>query len=304
MSTSALLFFLNFFSDIYPVGDYFFYLRAIDHSKDYTPTSQIVIDVPTAAGFFGTHAKKSTLEFVHSLVEKLVSEWNRIFYRDDAHWEQRSPSSINEEISVYRTTSAKTSEPVVTKLILIISNWGFVRDHKYTPGKVRCTKQDVTIGFKLASSAFRPSAASAPVSRKDEYNFDKNGLVLPYAAFLALLKSESFTDDYIGKVWKQYLVETGEKPSLQPDSQKKGNKKNSAASLRRQCAEAFPELADSDEGPRKKSKNLLSDTKRKKPVDEESSKNSSSSSEEEEEEEEEEENGEEERSRTEPPISP
>ena len=237
-------------------------------------------------------------------MEKLVSEWNRLFYRDDANWEQRSPSSINEEISVYRTTSAKTSSTVVTKLILIISNWGFVRDHKYTPGKVRCTKQDVTIGFKLASSAFRPSAASTSGARKDDYHFDKNGLVLPYAAFLALLKSESFTDDYIGKVWKQYLVETGDKSSLQRDSPNKGKKKTSAASLRRQCAAAFPELEDSDEAPRKKSKDLLSeDRKKTKNFDSESCENLSSSGEEEEEEEEEEKE-EEDKSRGEPPTRP
>lgn len=125
-----------------------------------------------------------------------------------------------------------------------------MRDHKYTPTKVRCTKQDVTVGFKLSSSAFRTTASGA---RKQDYDFDKHGLVLPYAAFLALMKSEDFTDTYMSKVRSQYIAETGDRSTIGLENVK-GKKKISAAALRRQCAEAFPELSDSIEPPRKKNK--------------------------------------------------
>lgn len=63
--------------------DYFFYARAKDSSKEYSPESQIIIDVPTAVAFFG-NADNRTLETIHERVQSLVSEWNSLFCTDEA----------------------------------------------------------------------------------------------------------------------------------------------------------------------------------------------------------------------------
>jgi len=74
---------LLFYSEIYPVSEYFFYLRAMDQSKTYTPVSQTVIDIPTAIAFFGPDGCSDTLARVHTGVERLINEWNRRFCRND-----------------------------------------------------------------------------------------------------------------------------------------------------------------------------------------------------------------------------
>lgn len=135
----------------------------------------------------------------------------------------------------------------MTKLVLIISNWSFVRDNKTNPRKIKCTSQDVTIGFKLASSSFR--TAPPTDQKRQPYDFDKNGLVMPYPAFLSLMRNNEFTEGYIKKIKDHYARDTGDR-LLRPDSSgasvtSKKASKPSAATLRRQYAEAFPELADS-----------------------------------------------------------
>lgn len=67
------------FSEIFDVGDHFFHLHAKDLSKDYTPESQIVIDIPSATALFGKENKAATLARVHGLVGQLTADWNERF---------------------------------------------------------------------------------------------------------------------------------------------------------------------------------------------------------------------------------
>lgn len=176
-------------------------------------------------------------------------------------WEDRSPSSVYEELSVYKTervshqrdgyrrsSQAETTSTVVTKLVLIISNWSFVRDNKTNPKKIKCTNQDVTIALKLASSFFR--TAPPTDQKRQPYDFDKTGLIMPYSAFLSLLRNKDFTDGYIKKIRDHYARDTGDRTVGTPKHRDEGLKKKavkpSATTLRRQYAEAFPELADAD----------------------------------------------------------
>jgi hypothetical protein len=48
-------------------------------SKDYTPESQIVIDIPSATALFGKENKAATLARVHGLVGQLTADWNERF---------------------------------------------------------------------------------------------------------------------------------------------------------------------------------------------------------------------------------
>jgi len=138
---------------------------------------------------------------------------------------------------------------------LIISNWSFVRDNKQNPNKIRCTKQDVTIAFKLASTAFRSSSTS---DRNGDYDFDKHGWNLPYAAFLALMKTPAFTHDFMGKIQQCYNADHDAVTSLSPatlsSAAAPGKKKPDTNILRRRCADAFPELDDDYDLPTDKKK--------------------------------------------------
>ena len=189
-------------------------------------------------------------------------------------WEERSASHLYHELSVFQKEAAvpvsakgkKTKAvTVTTKLILIVSNWGFVRDNKDIPEKRRCTVHDVAIGLKLASSSFRPQgSASGTKNSTCPYDFDSHGATIPYPAFLSLIKDEEFTRDFICKVRRRYEDDTG----LSALATRAGNKKTQAtpkdsswqANLRRRMLEQFPELADpAADPPSRKNKNCNDD---------------------------------------------
>ena len=139
---------------------------------------------------------------------------------------------------------------VTTKLVLIVSNWGFVRDNKDFPSKVRCTPHDVAIGFKLASSQFRPTGAAGGTKNSTcPYDFDAHGATLPFPAFLSLIKDSAFTEDFIRKIRRRYEADTG----LSALATRAGNKKSDEsergvawqAGLRQKLVEQFPELSES-----------------------------------------------------------
>ena len=134
--------------------------------------------------------------------------------------------------------------------MLIVSNWGFVRDNKDFPSKVRCTPHDVAIGFKLASSQFRPTGAAGGTKNSTcPYDFDAHGATLPFPAFLSLIKDSAFTEDFIRKIRRRYEADTG----LSALATRAGNKKSDEgergvawqAGLRQKLVEQFPELSES-----------------------------------------------------------
>jgi hypothetical protein len=143
-------------------------------------------------------------------------------------------------------------------LVLILSNWSFVRDNKETKHSVRCSLHDVTVGFKISSSEFRSSTAKPP-NPQNPYDFDKNGLILPYPAFLSLAKDHSFAADFMKKVQSRYTADTGIKDFLpSPSSSSSSTAAATAAkadrpaggltkrTLRRKYNVAFPELEEEE----------------------------------------------------------
>ena len=176
-------------------------------------------------------------------------------------WEERSPSTVYEELCVFRKEKKNTDKSVkggtsvanvITKLVLILSNWSFVRDNKENPQKIKCSLHNVTVGLKLASTEFRsPNKQQHQQDYNQQYDFDKNGLVLPYPAFLSLLKDSSFVDEFMTKVEQRYITDTGDNLTKAAGS---GSKKKvpPKASLRRQYDEAFPELRDGETSHKKK----------------------------------------------------
>ena len=75
-----------------------------------------------------------------------------------------------------------------------------------------CTPDDCTIGLKLSSTVFRSGDSSADGETNPETGerlyFDRNGALIPYAAFKVLIQSEQMTV-YMEQVKKQYEKDVG-----------------------------------------------------------------------------------------------
>jgi hypothetical protein len=82
----------------------------------------------------------------------------------------------------------------LSQLVLIVNNWGFVRDTQHD-SKVRpCTVSDFQVQLKLSSSAFRNA-----LNPDCQYPFDKQAANFPYDSFEQILKS-NLTKSFITEV--------------------------------------------------------------------------------------------------------
>jgi hypothetical protein len=92
-----------------------------------------------------------------------------------------------------KTDTGKTTSGL-SQLVLIVNNWGFVRDTQHD-SKVRpYTVSDFQVQLKLSSSAFR----NAP-NPDCQYPFDKQAANFPYDSFEQILKS-NLTKSFISEV--------------------------------------------------------------------------------------------------------
>jgi hypothetical protein len=99
---------------------------------------------------------------------------------------------------------------VESRVVLVTSNWHFVRDRREAKNFEPCEKHHCTVALKLDSSQFiKPDSEEA-------FNFDRNGLVLPYDAFLSLIKDSDFTGEFLQAVREKFEAETGESISKSP----------------------------------------------------------------------------------------
>lgn len=123
----------------------------------------------------------------------------------------RSPFSKYEILSSH-TSKGKDDKPIYSQIVLSISNWHFNRDNQHLKFGPRCRPEDVCISLKLSSSAFVSADATGPTLptyNEDEsygddlstssaptddscFNFDRNGVIIPYFAFVSLLDDTNF----------------------------------------------------------------------------------------------------------------
>ena len=130
------------------------------------------------------------------------------------------PSNGGGEYPKRRAAAADQSVSGLTQLVLIINNWGFVRDTQHD-SKVRpCTLSDFQVQLKLSSSAFR--SASNPDC---EFPFDKQAANFPYDSFEQVLKS-SLTKNFVKEV-KQLYEET-ESPVYEETGSSSGDEEDEA----------------------------------------------------------------------------
>lgn len=91
------------------------------------------------------------------------------------------------------TASGKATSGL-SQLVLIVNNWGFVRDTQHD-SKVRpCTVSDFQVQLKLSSSAFRNA-----LNPDCQYPFDKQAANFPYDSFEQILKS-NLTKSFVAEV--------------------------------------------------------------------------------------------------------
>ena len=103
---------------------------------------------------------------------------------------------------------AKTdnAERGLSNLVLIVNNWGFVREVQHKADVRLCTPSDFQVQLKLSSTAFRSSA-----NPDCEFPFDKQAANFPFDSFVQLHESPSIKK-FIGEVRAQYEALEGPFP--------------------------------------------------------------------------------------------
>jgi hypothetical protein len=85
----------------------------------------------------------------------------------------------------------------LTKTVLIVCNYHFVRDHADRPHCPPLKPQDCSVSIKVSSTVFRgrdSSLEDPEASPKDQFYFDGSGAQMPYSTFLGLLNDPSFAN--------------------------------------------------------------------------------------------------------------
>jgi hypothetical protein len=140
----------------------------------------------------------------------------------------RSSFSKYDILASHTSKNPRDDRPIESQLVLSISNWHFNRDKQHLKFGPKCKLEDVCISIKLSSTAFAPSTqvgASFSANQNDEmaseisaddlsiltspstddscFNFDKNGVIIPYFAFVSLMDDASF-QQYLKKVVEKF----------------------------------------------------------------------------------------------------
>ena len=132
-------------------------------------------------------------------------------------------------------------------MVVTVSNWHFNRNTLKLDKAPTCKLEDVMVTLKLSSTVFFENEGGTPVvataanepdttlptspgaaaaansdggavqhSNGESYFFDRNGAIIPYSAFVALLDSEKF-DDYLQALYKLREGKAYQAPITVPD---------------------------------------------------------------------------------------
>lgn len=154
-----------------------------------------------------------------------------------------------------------------TEMILTISNWHFVRDNVNKPKVPPCTPDDCTIGFKLSSTVFR-SGGDSPTTEGEtnpetgeKMYFDRNGALIPYAAFKVLIQSADLAV-YMEQVKTLYEKDVGSAAWSENDEE---DLENISAQRPQEDTDEVEEVNESEENEPVKTKKTKKNTKKKTP---------------------------------------
>lgn len=72
------MFFLFYFSEIFPIKHHFFHITGYDCNKSYRPKSEVTIDISTANGLFAK-SRNATKRTISGKAIALCQKWNEHF---------------------------------------------------------------------------------------------------------------------------------------------------------------------------------------------------------------------------------
>ena len=159
---------------------------------------------------------RTIIFFLLTLISFFFEEKLKKIFSLQPHHDRSSFSKY--EILASHELKDKDDRSIHSQIVLSISNWHFNRDKQYLKFGPTCRAEDVCVSIKLSSSAFLSVAEAGPttINLSDEganqeasddvsvtaapavgtddsvFNFDKNGVIIPYSAFVSLMDDENF----------------------------------------------------------------------------------------------------------------
>jgi len=134
-----------------------------------------------------------------------------LFFQRSAFSEYHAISSHQFKVPALKERPERNA---TSTFVAAVSNWGWVRDTVAEKTSPRCTIGDFAVSLKLACTNFERvksdvgdsvgSVSSVDEESESEYSFDRNGAIIPYAAFVSLMKTDDFTDAFISDVKANY----------------------------------------------------------------------------------------------------
>ena len=104
----------------------------------------------------------------------------------------------------------------ITNLVLIVNNWGFVRDTQHDVKVRECQLQDFQVQLKLSSTAFRNSQ-----NPDCEFPYDRQAANFPYESFCQLMRSP-LTKSFVEDVRRLYEETEGPFPGEEDEENRPG----------------------------------------------------------------------------------
>lgn len=128
-----------------------------------------------------------------------------------------------------------------------MSNWHHNRNVMEMGNPAECTPNDCSVQIKISSTAFLSEDSS------NNFHFDKNGIIIPYPAFVWMcdLGNEEITY-FINYVKEQYNIDTKNSIEKELDEEEEEEENGGPAKKIREVAEEIGKSKRSSNGKNKK----------------------------------------------------
>ena len=216
---------------------HFCLIKTIDATRPYAPETKIILDVPTALNIFSFSGIPQLIDTVKERINILCNNWNKDYDVESSPENNDKVTSSKRgclqeiiPIAKYEQPSWNGDSPRVSRLVMILSNFSWVRQHQDTKGPLRCEPRFFTVQVKLSSASFKPyhdannvdtdvavnvdyndtidhsdsitySKCSDP---DDKYYFDYHGILLSLEDFCSLCELKSFSSDFMSSLENYY----------------------------------------------------------------------------------------------------
>ena len=107
------------------------------------------------------------------------------------------------------------SETGDAKVVLIVDNWNFDRNLTQKDEKkiVACKSADCNVTIKISHPTFKKKTLTNDAPASNPFDFDRNGICMPFAAFVSLMNDKNFAQ-YMVSVKARFEAEQGKGASV------------------------------------------------------------------------------------------